>query len=199
MDTQLDRTAPIRAGEELPADALEHYLRQHLPDAAGPPTVEQFPHGHSNLTYLLRLGDAELVLRRGPFGNQVKTAHDMGREYRVLSKLWPVYPPAPWPLLYCDDPAVLGAPFYVMERRRGVILRQQLPPGLALDPPTARRLSTALIDNLARLHALDYRAAGLGDFGKPEGYVARQVTGWITRYTNAQTEPLPAMDRIAQW
>src|SRR5262245_25614485 len=188
MDTSLDRPAPVRAGEELPAETLERYLRQHLPAAPGPLAIEQFPHGHSNLTYLLRLGDTELVLRRGPFGNQVKSAHDMGREYRVLSKLWPVYPPAPRPVLYCDDPEVLGAPFYLMERRRGVILCSQLPSGVAIDPATARRLSTALIDSLARLHSLDYRAAGLGDLGHPEGYVARQVTGWADRYAKARTD-----------
>jgi aminoglycoside phosphotransferase (APT) family kinase protein len=199
MDAELDHAAPIRAGEELPAVALEGYLRQHLPGASGSLTVEQFPHGHSNLTYLLRRDGTEFVLRRGPFGNVVKSAHDMGREYRVLSKLCAVYPPAPRPVLYCDDPGVLGAPFYVMERRRGVILRQQLPPGLTIDPPTAGRLSTALIDNLALLHSLDYRAAGLGDLGKPEGYVARQVAGWTDRYTKARTDELPAMDRVARW
>src|SRR5438477_12210006 len=155
MTHDLDTAAPVRAGEELPVAPLEAYLAQHLPDAAGPLAVEQFPHGHSNLTYLLRRGDREFVLRRPPFGNQVKTAHDMGREFRVLSKLCAEYPPAPKPLLYCDDDAILGAPFYVMERRRGVILRPQLPPGLTIDPDTARRLSTALIDNLALLHALD--------------------------------------------
>src|SRR5437763_8121941 len=118
MAAALDSTAPVRPGEELPLDRLEAFLRPHFPDAAGPLVVEQFPHGHSNLTYLLRLGEAEWVLRRPPFGNQVKTAHDMGREYRVLSRLCDIYPPAPRPLLYCEDEAVLGAPFYVMERRR---------------------------------------------------------------------------------
>src|SRR3954449_11067973 len=174
MHEEYDRTAPVRAGEELPVAALEAFLRRHLPDAPGPLVVEQFPQGHSNLTYLLRLGETELVLRRAPFGNQVKTAHDMAREYRVLSKLCAVYPPAPRPVLFCDDPGVMDVPFYVMERRRGVILRQRLPPGLEVDAPTARRLSTALIDALADLHSLDYAAAGLGDLGKPEGYVARQ-------------------------
>ena len=199
MGHDLDTAAPVRPGEELPVESLEAYLAQCLPDASGPLTVEQFPHGHSNLTYLLRRGDQEFVLRRPPFGNQVKSAHDMGREFRVLSRLSAVYPPAPRPHFYCEDDSVLGVPFYVMERRRGVILRRADNPGLAIDPPTARRLSTALIDNLALLHALDYKAAGLADLGKPEGYVTRQVTGWINRYTNAQTEPLPEMDRIAQW
>jgi aminoglycoside phosphotransferase (APT) family kinase protein len=199
MNADLDPTAPVRPGEELPLAALEAYLRQHLPDAAGPLTVEQFPHGHSNLTYLLRLGGTECVLRRPPFGNPVKTAHDMGREYRVLSRLCAVFPAAPRPRLYCDDEGVLGAPFYVMERRRGVVLRKELPPGVAVDPPTARRLCTALIDTLARLHALDYRAAGLGDLGKPEGYVARQVAGWSNRYAAARTDDVPELERVARW
>ena len=199
MLAEVDRAGPVRAGEELPVEALEVYLLRHLPDASGPLTVEQFPAGHSNLTYLVRLGGTELVLRRPPFGNQVQTAHDMGREFRVLARLCTVYPPAPRPLLYCDDSAVLGAPFYVMERRRGVILRKQLRPGLVIDPPAAARLSTALIDNLAALHALDYRAAGLGDLGKPAGYVARQVTGWSDRYARARTHDLPALDRVARW
>jgi aminoglycoside phosphotransferase (APT) family kinase protein len=199
MRPELDRTAPTRAGEELPAAALERYLRAQRPELAGPLVVEQFPAGHSNLTYLLRLGATELVLRRAPFGNQVKTAHDMGREYRVLAGLSTRYPLAPRPLLYCEDPGVLGTPFYVMERRAGVILRKQLPPGVTLDPPTARALSTALIDNLATLHALDPRTVGLGDLGKPEGYVARQVTGWTDRYGKARTHDLAAMDQLGRW
>ena len=197
MNHELDTAAPVRAGEELPVAALETYLAKCLPDAAGPLAVEQFPSGYSNLTYLLRVGGQEFVLRRPPFGNQVKTAHDMGREFRVLSKLSAVYPPVPRPYFYCDDAGVLGAPFYVMERRRGIVLRRADSP--ALDLPTARGLSEALIDNLALLHALDYKAAGLADLGKPDGYVSRQVSGWITRYTNARTEPLAGMDRIAQW
>jgi aminoglycoside phosphotransferase (APT) family kinase protein len=195
----LDQAAPIRPGEELPLDRLEPYLRQHLPGFAGPLAVAQFGHGHSNLTYLLRLGPHEFVLRRPPFGNQVRTAHDMGREYRVLSALSAVYAPAPRTFLYCGDDAVLGAPFYVMERRHGVVLRKELPPGLVLDAPTARRLGLALIDNLARLHALDYRAAGLGDLGKPEGYVARQVSGWARRYAEARTDDVPRLDEVARW
>ena len=199
MDERPDDAIPVRSGEELPAARLEDYLRSHLPGSPGPLTVRQFAGGHSNLTYLLRLGDAELVLRRAPFGNAVKSAHDMAREYRVLSKLWPVYPPAPRPLLFCDDPAVMDAPFYVMERRRGVIVRRQPPADLALEPPTARLLSTALIDALADLHALDYEAAGLGDLGKPDGYVARQVAGWVERFARSRTVDVPAMDRTARW
>jgi aminoglycoside phosphotransferase (APT) family kinase protein len=199
MTTDLNPTAPIRPGEELPLERLEAYLTAHLPDAAGPLVVEQFPAGHSNLTYLLRLGPRELVLRRPPFGNQVKTAHDMGREYRILSRLCTVFPAAPRPELYCEDESVIGSPFYVMERRRGLILRKTLPPGVTIDADTARRMSTALVDNLALLHSLDYRAAGLAELGKPEGYVERQVSGWTKRYAASRTDDVPTMDSVAQW
>jgi aminoglycoside phosphotransferase (APT) family kinase protein len=199
MTADPDPTAPVRPGEELPLATLEHYLLEHLPGTAGPLTVTQFPAGYSNLTYLLRLGGTELVLRRGPFGNAVKTAHDMGREYRVLAGLCTVYPLAPRPLLYSEDPDILGTPFYVMERRHGVILRQKLPPELVIEPATARGVGIALIDNLASLHALDYRAAGLGELGKPAGYVARQVTGWTERYGKARTHDVPALENLARW
>ena len=199
MSLHLDHAGPIRPGEELPTDRLDGYLRQHLPGISGALSVEQFPHGHSNLTYLLRLRSTELVLRRPPFGNQVKTAHDMGREYRVLSGLYASYPAAPRPCLYCADESVLGAPFYIMERRHGVILRKHLPPDSVVNAATTRRLGLAFVDNLALLHSLDYNSAGLGDLGKPEGYVARQVNGWIKRYAEAKTEEVPALDRVARW
>jgi aminoglycoside phosphotransferase (APT) family kinase protein len=198
VDPYTDETGPVRVGEELEASRLESYLRKSL-GSDGPLAIEQFPQGHSNLTYLLHWGGKEMVLRRPPFGNQVKSAHDMGREYRVLSRLCEVYPPAPRPYLYCEDPEVLGAPFYLMERRQGVVLRRRLPPGMRLDPNLVRRLCVALIDNLAALHSLDCKAAGLSDLGKPEGYVTRQVTGWIGRYQNARTHDLPAMVRLEPW
>lgn len=199
MEVPLDQSAPVRPGEGLRTTELEPYLLSRLPDALGPLVIEQFPYGHSNLTYLLRLGSTELVLRRPPFGNQVQTAHDMSREYRVLSKLSAVFPPAPRPYLYCEDESVIGAPFYVMERRQGVVLRKSLPRGLSLDRETMRRLSTSLIDNLGQLHAVDFAAAGLSELGKPAGYVTRQVTGWINRFANAKTDDVPSMDRVTGW
>jgi aminoglycoside phosphotransferase (APT) family kinase protein len=138
-------------------------------------------------------------MRRPPFGNQVKSAHDMGREFRVLSKLSAVYPPAPRPYFYCEDEAVIGAAFYVMERRKGIVLRRVGAGGSPVEPDIARRLGLALVDNLARLHMLDYKAAGLADLGKPEGYVGRQVTGWVNRWAAARTEDLPAVERLGAW
>lgn len=195
----LDQPATTRPGEELPLPALESFLLQHFSCSKGPLTAAQFPSGHSNLTYLVRLGDREMVLRRPPFGSQVKTAHDMGREYRVLSKLHAAYPPAPRVLLYCDDLSILGAPFYVMERLRGVILRKDPPDALNFTPEIARRLSGSFIDNLARLHSLDYEAIGLGDLGKPQGYLHRQVRGWIERYHASRTHDLKEVEKIFVW
>ena len=207
-DTLIDTTRPVRAGEELDIPKLSEYLRGRLPgpkldaDIAPVLTVEQFPGGHSNLTYLVRTDEREYVLRRPPFGTQVATAHDMGREYRVLSKLSQVFPKAPMPVLYCpadEAEAILGAPFYLMERLRGVIVRRNPPAGLALDENTAERMSYALIDTLAELHAVDYQAVGLGDLGKPEGYVERQIRGWSKRYDKAQTDDIPSVAQLSKW
>jgi aminoglycoside phosphotransferase (APT) family kinase protein len=202
MTALCDQAGTVRAGEELEIARLEPFLREHFSNV-GRIAVEQFPSGHSNLTYLVRLGDAqssrELVLRRPPFGSKVRSAHDMAREYRVLSKLQSAYPFAPKVLLYCDDLSILNAPFYLMEPIRGVIMRREPPPGMAFPPQTARRLSQALIDNLARLHSLDYAAIGLADLGKPQGYLERQVKGWIERYHNSKTHNLPEVERISAW
>jgi aminoglycoside phosphotransferase (APT) family kinase protein len=199
MDHWLDTARPPREGEGLDLKKLEPYLRRHLPQIEAPLLLEQFPCGHSNLTYLLRAGKFEMVLRRPPFGNRVKSAHDMGREYKVLSGLSPAYAPAPQPFLFCEDESVLGAPFYVMERRRGMVLRRKLPKGLELSPAQVEKLCKSFIDNLATLHTLDYDDLGLGDLGKPTGYVERQVTGWSKRYEKAATHPWAEMEQVAKW
>jgi aminoglycoside phosphotransferase (APT) family kinase protein len=195
----IDEATTVRDGETLDAVALEQFLTARLPGVQGPLVVEQFPRGFSNLTYLLRLGDRELVLRRPPFGANVKSAHDMGREVRILQGLIGVYPKVPRPLLYHEALDVIGAPFYVMERVRGVILRDRPPRGVELTPETMRGVCASLVETLAELHAVDYQAAGLGDLGKPEGYVARQVNGWIQRYAKAATGNLVDMNGIAAW
>ena len=195
----LDHPQPVRPGEELDLASLGTFLRSHFPDATGPLTIEQFPKGYSNLTYLIRVGDREMVLRRSPFGAKIKTAHDMGREFRILSHIERVYRKVPHPLAYCDNDSVLGAPFYLMERVEGVILRAQPPPGLALSPPLMRQLSVNFIENLVAIHDIDYVAAGLGDLGKPDGYVTRQIEGWTKRYRNARTDDVPEMERLAEW
>jgi aminoglycoside phosphotransferase (APT) family kinase protein len=193
-----DHAGGVRTGEELDLGRLGPYLRAHFPELTGPLLVRQFPSGHSNLTYSVCLGEKEMVLRRPPFGSKVKTAHDMGREYQVLEKLHSAYP-APKPLLHCTDESILGAPFYLMERVSGVILRRELPQGMELPPPTAHRLSEAFIENLAALHSLDYTALGLAALGKPHGYLQRQVKGRIERYSGAKTEEIPEVEALATW
>ncbi len=196
----VDKTAPVRDGEGLPLEALGPYLRERLDQpASAQVVVEQFPGGHSNLTYLLRVGDREVVLRRPPFGTKVKRAHDMGREHRVLSALSKHWPLAPAPLFYCTDESVIGAEFYGMERRRGVILRRRPPRELMDSNVLGPALSRCCVDTLADLHNLDYAAAGLGDLGKPEGYVERQVSGWTKRYFGSKTDEIPAVETVATW
>lgn len=195
----IDEPAAVREGEQLDQAALERYLQEALPGLEGTIEIAQFPSGYSNLTYFLKAGDRELVLRRPPFGSKVKSAHDMGREFRVLSALHPIYPRAPKPLLFCDDPAIMGANFYVMERIRGIILRGKRPEGFDPAPEQTRACCDALIRNLAELHALDFAAAGLDALQKPGAYVERQVTGWIDRYYGSQTDEIPAMDQTAEW
>jgi aminoglycoside phosphotransferase (APT) family kinase protein len=194
-----DQPAAVRPGEEINITALEPFVRERLPGAAGPPVISQYPSGHSNLTYLIKMGNQELVLRRPPFGSKVKTAHDMGREYRVLLKLHSVYAPAPKVVFYCDDASILGSPFYLMEPIHGIIIRRDPPAGLPFTADIARRLGESFVDNLASLHALDYAGIGLGDLGKPQGYVERQVRGWVERYYGSQTHALPMVERIAGW
>ncbi len=195
----IDEPAAVRKGEELDAERLAAYLCARVPGAEGPLVVEQFPSGFSNLTYLLRLGDRALVLRRPPFGAKIRSAHDMGREYTILSRLAPVYPKAPKPLLYCEDEAVIGAPFYVMERVEGVILRAKMPEAMTPPPDRMAAIAGAFVETLAELHAVDYAAAGLGELGRPEGYVRRQVEGWARRYRKARTDDVPAVERAAAW
>jgi aminoglycoside phosphotransferase (APT) family kinase protein len=195
----IDKAKDIRKGEELDVVKLNAYLGDHLAGFSGKVEVSQFPSGFSNLTYLIKDGDKEYVLRRPPFGANIKGAHDMGREFRVLSALKPVYSKVPQPVLFCDDHTVMGADFYMMERVKGVILRSAPPKDIEMKPALMRSISESCIDNLADLHTMDLNAAGFADFGKPEGYTQRQVEGWIGRYFKAETDQLPAMNQVAEW
>jgi aminoglycoside phosphotransferase (APT) family kinase protein len=205
-------TTKIRAGEQLDVAALKAYLAAQ--GLAGAIEVSQFPAGSSNLTYLINIAGDEYVLRRPPFGNTVKTAHDMRREFDVLSKLSAAYSPAPRPVLFCGDAAVIGSEFYLMERRRGLIIRGSIPAGVLQKPAGSTGILAAdlaesqnsrmavcrsFISNLADLHLLDYKAAGLGDLGRPEGYNRRQVEGWTKRYFAAKTHELPQLEQTIKW
>ncbi|MBN1495185.1 MAG: phosphotransferase family protein [Spirochaetes bacterium] len=194
-----DEPIDIRSGEELDLVKVGTYLKDTIPGLEGELSVKQFPSGFSNLTYLIKAGNREMILRRPPFGKKPKSGHDMLREYRILKALKPVFRYCPEPLAYTEDPDVMGCPFYVMERIHGLIIRRSLPEGLVLSKEDARTLSENLIKVLCELHSIDYIKAGLGDFGKPEGYVKRQVDGWIGRYRDARTPDAPDYEEIMKW
>jgi aminoglycoside phosphotransferase (APT) family kinase protein len=194
-------TIAVRADEDFDRQRLAAYLRGRLSGTEQPLRVTQFGGGHANLTYLLVYGAQEYVLRRPPLGPVAASSHDMGREYRVLSVLHHAYPLAPQALLYCDDVAVIGAPFFVMQRRRGTVVRAVIPPGFGggRDAAVNRRMSEVIIDALADLHAVDYRALGLEALGKPEGFVRRQIDGWAQRYERAKTGEIAVVGRLVEW
>ena len=195
----VDDAAPVRAGEALDVARLGEYLATHIPDLQLPLRVRQFPSGFSNLSYLLTAGSAEFVLRRPPIGTRPKSGHDMQREFRVLSALRAGFAECPRPLHYCADETVIGAPFYVVERIRGIILRRDYPLGLEATPALVRVQQVALIEVLARLHRLDYQSLGLADLGRPDGYAARQVRGWTERFQQACTADAPQTAEVADW
>ena len=204
----LDEPGEVRREDAFDAGALARFLRDAFPadfpaqgEAGGDSvSVSQFPGGHSNLTFLVRFAGRESVLRRAPHGAHVATAHDMRREFDVLSALSPVYSKAPKALAFCADASVIGSPFFLMERVPGTILRGRTPPvGLDLSPARMRTLSAALVDALAELHDLDVSSGALASLGKPEGYAARQVAGWTERWDRAKTEEVASLDEAAAW
>jgi len=199
-------TRAVRESEQLDWGNVEAWLREQLPGAKVPGldltlpfAVEQFPGGHSNLTYLVRFGGTELVLRRPPLGPVAPTAHDMAREFRWLSAVHPSYPLAPRAFALCDDVSIVGSIFYVMERRHGVVVRHDEPPQISERPDVRHAVSASLVDALADLHGIDLERAGLLHLGKPAGFVERQVRGWSDRWQRSKTTEVPEMDRLAQW
>lgn len=194
-----DTAIPTRQGEELDLQKLNAYLKENLPQLGTIVSVTQFPGGYSNLTYCISTHDSEYVLRRPPFGASIKSAHDMGREFKVLTTLNSSYHKIPKPIIYWESTGPIGSPFYIMERIKGVILRANTAPKLGLNPSLLKSLSENLIDNLVTLHSLDIHATGLDQLGKPDGYVQRQVEGWTNRYYAAETDKLETIDTVAQW
>ncbi len=194
-----DETIEVRADERFDEPALAEYLRGKLTGAEGDPIVSQFAGGAANLTYQLDYGDHVYVLRRPPLGPVAPRAHDMGREYQVLSRIHSAYPPAPRAYVFCDDPSVIGAEFLVMERRYGTVVRRTMPESFAQLPGAPRELGEALVDGLADLHTVDYQSVGLGDLGRPEGFIERQVAGWHQRWEAAKADELPAMESAYSW
>lgn len=198
--SEMEGTIEIRPGEELPAEVIERFVREHV---AGVPEgrleVAQFAAGRSNLTYLLRVGSWEAVLRRPPLGPVPPRAHDMPREAGLLERMSGVFPLAPRPYAICSDPSLIGAPFYVMERKHGVVLDAGFPAGMAPTPELCRRISETVVATLVQLHAVDWRAAGLGAFGHPDGFLERQVRGWNERYERARTDEIAEAEPLMRW
>ncbi|PHN08231.1 phosphotransferase family protein [Flavilitoribacter nigricans] len=193
-------TRTILPGEELPVDRLKQYLQEQclIQDTNSPLEAVQFAGGFSNLTYLLKIEDRELVLRRPPHG-AIKRGHDMGREYRVLSHLYPHFPKVPKTYAYTEDPEVLGAPFYLMEKVEGIILTGKEVKKRELSPSDFGVISQSWLDTFIELHQLDYEQAGLGELGRPEGYVERQVRNWSKQYLRAATAEVPSAEKVMAW
>lgn len=200
MDEKIiDQAQSVRSGENIDKLEFLSFLNEKLDDHKGEIEILQFPGGYSNLTYLIKKGEAEFVLRKPPRGANIKSAHDMGREFKVLNLLKPIYKKIPEPLFIYENDDLLGAPFYVMERVTGLILRNQVPKGLKMNTESFRQLSINTIENLSELHNLDIEKTGLNVLGRPKGYTLRQVEGWIKRYFNAETDSIPAMNETAEW
>jgi len=192
-------TVPLKEEEHINIDLLNQYLSQHAPETGTIIEIGRFTGGYSNLTYLLQTEHKEYVLRKPPAGANIKSAHDMGREFKVLSLLKPHYVKVPTPIVYCETTEIIGSPFYVMEKLPGIILRAGNAPKMNIPPETLCKLSESLVDNLVALHALDVETTGLAQLGKPGGYVQRQVEGWIKRYYAAETDKISSMDAVAEW
>ncbi len=197
-----DDLIEVRPDERFDVEAVATWMATQEGLPPGTPLVTQFGGGKANLTYLLTFPDgSELVMRRPPLGPVAPGAHDMSREYRVLSRLWKAFDKAPRAVAFCDDESVIGAPFFLMERRPGVVVRQKIPPrfGGGRDPEANRKLSEVVIDTLAELHAVDPDACDLGDLGHPQGFLHRQVVGWIARWERAKHEENPLADELGEW
>jgi aminoglycoside phosphotransferase (APT) family kinase protein len=192
-------TIAMRAGERVATETLAEYLRGRLEGVEHGVELEQFPNGHSNLTYLLRTEACEYVLRRPPLGPVAPKAHDMVREYHVLLAVHPHFPQAPRVHVLCQEPAVLGTPFFIMERRRGVILREEIPVEFEAIDGHPHMIGEAFLDSLVSLHRIDISAPHVRELGKPEGYVERQVRGWADRWERAKTEEVSELDEVVRW
>ncbi|WP_158734740.1 phosphotransferase family protein [Alteribacillus sp. YIM 98480] len=193
-------TIPIREGENFDQNAVKKYLIENIEDFPEEPLeVEQFSTGVSNLTYYLRSGNWEAVMRRPPNGPLPPKAHDMKRESEFLKKLYPYYSFVPEPYVFCDDKSVIGVPFYVMERKKGIVIDESFTPGQNISEDQLKTISYNAVDALAALHQIDYKEAGLSEFGFPEGFLNRQVHGWIKRYNKSKTDDVPYFEELSKW
>ncbi|MFE4140318.1 phosphotransferase family protein [Peribacillus sp. YIM B13472] len=199
----VDDTIPVRPGEELNIGALEDFLRKNVLDLPNEPLeLQQFPMGYSNLTYQLKIGEWEAVLRRPPLGPVAPKAHDMKREHHILSSINPYFQAAPEPILFSDDESIAGAPFFLMERKHGIVIDTEFPKGTEPTVEKCRQLSNVMVNRLADLHSIPHEKTGLVEISKPEGFIERQVRGWISRYERAKTDEIkeirPLIDYFKQ-
>lgn len=199
MENRLDRAGKVRSGEEIDAQKIAEFLRGALPEVSGVPVIRQFRGGASNLTYQMDFPEQSFILRRPPVGKKARGAHNMAREYDIMQRLRPHYPYVPRMLAFCADERLIGSEFYIMEKLEGMIPRANLPKGFEPDPGQVRAMCRAAIDKLVELHEVDYRAAGLQDYYKGEGYVERQVGGWSRRFVNARTPDVPTGEKVMDW
>lgn len=191
---------PVRKGEELPVEKLTNFLRKEIPDFPEETLqIQQFSAGRSNLTYLLSCGEWEAVLRRPPLGLVAPKAHDMKRESTWLTEIHPIFPLAPKPLLFCDDESIIGSPFFIMERRRGIVLDTEFPAHVTPAEEICRNISITMVDTLVALHHLDYTKTRLANMAKPEGFMERQVHGWTQRYERAKTDDIQEVEALTKW
>lgn len=192
-------TIDIRQGESLDVAAVDNALKASVKGLSGEPVVRQYPSGASNLTYALDYPDRSLVLRRPPFGKTPKSGHDMFREYRIMRDLKPVFSTVPDVLFYTDDETIIGAEFYVMDKVNGHIIHNDIPKNWGWGEAQTRKLCENFFQNLVDLHNVDYKAAGLSDFGRPDGYVQRQILGWNRRFEKSWTDDIEKFEDVQQW
>jgi aminoglycoside phosphotransferase (APT) family kinase protein len=193
-------TIPVRKGEELNLAVLDQFLREHIENLPNSPLeLLQFSAGHSNLTYQIKVGEWEAVLRRPPLGPVAPKAHDMEREYKIISELHPVFSVTPKPILFSNQEEIVGSPFFIMERKNGVVIDTTFPEEITVTKDICQQLSEVMVNKLVELHAINYKETGLGAISKPEGFTERQVHSWIGRYDRAKTDEIGAVDSLKKW
>jgi aminoglycoside phosphotransferase (APT) family kinase protein len=193
-------TIKVREGEELNKGKLQDFIQNHVEDApSGSLEIEQFGSGHSNLTYLLKIGEWEAVLRRPPLGPVAPKAHDMNREYNIIDSIYPVFPVAPKPYIFSEDETIIGSPFFIMGRKKGIVLNSCIPDWVNYDSELGRKISELMVDKLVELHQIDYTKTSMADITNPNGFMERQVTGWIKRYEKSKTNEIQGVAEVTKW
>jgi aminoglycoside phosphotransferase (APT) family kinase protein len=192
----IDQPKTLRAEDAFDTEAVFTFLKKHIPNVEGTLEVKQFSGGASNLTYQLSVDNQQFIMRCPPKGTKAKGAHDMAREYNIMSALKPMFPDVPKMIAYTNDESIMGREFYLMEKITGIIPRANMPKELQLSEADTRKMCLNVIDKLIALHQLDLEKTGLATFGKGEGYIQRQIDGWCARYEKAKTWNVPSCQRV---